>query len=91
MIGDRGFSGAVEVQTSAGVYSGTQSWQNQAVDDARSINTLAVEEVLQMHNNPKGVERGTLVLRGSNAAIPKPFAFYKDNDTAIFMRPLIGS
>ena len=74
--------GRIDVQTSAGVYGSTDNWNVQAVDDPRSINTLCVEETLQNNNDPKGVERGTIVLRGTSATIPSPFDYFRDASTA---------
>ena len=80
--------GQITVQTSAGVYGTSNNWVCQDNDDNRAINTLAVEETLQRHNKPKGVERGSIVLRGTSAAIPNPFNFYKDLDTGTFYAPV---
>jgi len=88
VVGDRGFFGSIEVQTSAGVYGSTTNWVCKADDTQRQINTLAVEETLHRHNQPKGVERGSIVLRGTSAAVPQPFNFYKDLDTATFYAPV---
>jgi hypothetical protein len=88
VVGDRGFFGSIEVQTSAGVYGSTTNWVCQADDTQRQINTLAVEETLHRHNQPKGVERGSIVLRGTSAAIPTPLNFYKDLDTGTFYAPV---
>ena len=88
-VGALGMSmGRIDVQTSAGVYSTSNNWVCQDNDDNRAINTLAVEETLQRHNKPKGVERGSIVLRGTSAAVPEPFNFYKDLDTATFYAPV---
>ena len=88
VVGDRGFFGSIEVQTSAGVYGSTTNWVCQADDTQRQINTLAVEETLHRHNQPKGVERGSIVLRGTSAAVPTPLNFYKDLDTGTFYAPV---
>ncbi len=80
--------GQITVQTSAGVYGTSNNWVCQDNDDNRAINTLAVEETLQRHNKPKGVERGSIVLRGTSAAVPEPFNFYKDLDTATSYAPV---
>ena len=80
--------GRIDVQTSLGVYGSTNNWVCQDNDTTRSINRLAVEETLQRHNKPKGVERGSIVLRGTSAAIPEPFRFYKDLDTATSYAPI---
>lgn len=88
VIGDRGFFGSVEVQTSSGVYGSTIKWVCQANNTQRQINTLAVQETLHRHNKPKGLERGSIVLRGTSAAVPSPFNFYKDLDTATSYAPV---
>ena len=88
VVGDRGFFGSIEVQTSAGVYGSTTNWVCKSDDTQRQINTLAVEETLHRHNQPKSVERGSIVLRGTSAAVPQPFNFYKDLDTATFYAPV---
>tara|TARA_S200002703_G_scaffold28186_1_gene24016 strand:+ start:123 stop:3344 length:3222 start_codon:yes stop_codon:yes gene_type:complete len=88
VIGDRGFFGSVEVQTSSGVYGSTIKWVCQANNTQRQINTLAVQETLARHNKPKGLERGSIVLRGTSAAVPSPFNFYKDLDTATSYAPV---
>ena len=80
--------GPYRVETSAGMYGSSSNWVCQDNDTARAINTLAVEETLARHNKPKGVERGTIVLRGTSAALPEPFNFYKDLDTATFYAPV---
>ena len=84
-IGQLGASmGRIDVQTSAGVYNTTSNWVCQDNDTTRPINTLLVQETLARHNKPKGVERGSIVLRGTSADVSKPFACYKDLDTATF-------
>ena len=88
VVGDRGFFGSIEVQTSAGVYGSTTNWVCKANNTQRQINTLAVEETLHRHNQPKGVERGSIVLRGTSAAVPTPLKFYKDLDTGTFYAPV---
>ena len=88
VVGDRGFFGSIEVQTSADVFSSTTNWVCQADDTQRQINTLAVEETLHRHNQPKGVERGSIVLRGTSAEVPTPFNFYRDLDTGTFYAPV---
>lgn len=88
VVGDRGFFGSIEVQTSAGVYGSTTNWVCKANNTQRQINTLAVEETLHRHNQPKGVERGSMVLRGTSAAVPTPLNFYKDLDTGTFYAPV---
>jgi hypothetical protein len=80
--------GQITVQTSAGVYGTTSNWVCQDNDTTRAINTLLVQETLQRHNKPKGLERGSIVLRGTSAAVPSPFNFYKDLDTATFYAPV---
>ena len=88
-VGALGMSmGRIDVQTSAGVYGTSNNWVCQDNDDNRAINTLAVEETLQRHNKPKGVERGSIVLRGTSAAVPNPLNFYKDLDTGTFYAPV---
>ncbi len=80
--------GQITVQTSSGVYGTSNNWVCQDNDDNRPINTLAVEETLQRHNKPKGLERGSIVLRGTSAEVPQPFNFYKDLDTATSYAPV---
>ena len=80
--------GRIDVQTSAGVYGSTQNWVNQASDDTREINTLAVEEVLAQHNSPRQVERGSIVLRGTSTTLPKPYSRFKDTDNGNFYTAL---
>jgi len=88
-VGQLGASmGRIDVQTSAGVYGTTSNWVCKDNDTARAINTLLVQETLARHNKPKGVERGSIVLRGTSAAVPEPFNFYKDLDTATFYAPV---
>ena len=79
-----GGQGGITVRTDASTYGTTEQWVNQASDDARQINTLLVEEILAHHNAPKYVERGSIVLRGSAAEVPKPFARFNDADTGNF-------
>ena len=88
-VGQLGASmGRIDVQTSAGVYGTTSNWVCKDNDTARAINTLLVQETLARHNKPKGVERGSIVLRGTSAAVPEPFNFYKDLDTATSYAPV---
>jgi len=88
-VGQLGASmGRIDVQTSAGVYGTTSNWVCQDNDTARSINTLAVEETLARHNKPKVVERGTIVVRGTSAALPTPFNFYRDLDELTSYAPI---
>ena len=84
-VGQLGASmGRIDVQTSAGVYGTTSNWVCQDNDTARPINTLLVEETLARHNKPKGVERGSIVSRGTSGIVPTPLSFLKDDDTATF-------
>jgi hypothetical protein len=88
-VGQLGASmGRIDVQTSAGVYGTTSNWVCQDNDTTRAINTLLVQETLARHNKPKGLERGSIVLRGTSAAVPSPFNFYKDLDTATSYAPV---
>ena len=88
-VGQLGASmGRIDVQTSAGVYGTTSNWVCKDNDTTRAINTLLVQETLARHNKPKGLERGSIVLRGTSAAVPSPFNFYKDLDTATFYAPV---
>jgi hypothetical protein len=88
-VGQLGQSmGRIDVQTSAGVYGTTSNWVCQDNDTARAINTVLVQETLARHNKPKGVERGSIVLRGTSAAVPEPFNYYQDLDTATFYAPV---
>ena len=80
--------GQITVQTSAGVYGTTSNWVCNDNDTTRAINTLLVQETLARHNKPKGLERGSIVLRGTSAAVPSPFNFYKDLDTATSYAPV---
>ncbi len=88
VVSDGGAAGGIEVQTSAGVYSTTTDWVCQADDTARPINTLLVEETLARHNKPKGVERGSIVWRGTSGIVPNPFNFYKDESTGTLYAPV---
>ena len=88
-VGQLGASmGRIDVQTSAGVYGTTSNWVCKDNDTARAINTLLVQETLAEHNKPKGVERGSIVWRGTSGVVPTPFNFYKDEDTATFYAPV---
>lgn len=88
-VGQLGASmGRIDVQTSAGVYGSSSNWVCQDNDTARAINTVLVQETLARHNKPKGVERGSIVLRGTSAAVPEPFNYYQDLDTATFYAPV---
>ncbi len=88
-VGQLGASmGRIDVQTSAGVYGTTSNWVCKDNDTTRAINTLLVQETLARHNKPKGLERGSIVLRGTSAAVPQPFNFYKDLDTATSYAPV---
>ncbi len=88
-VGQLGTSmGRIDVQTSAGVYGTTSNWVCKDNDTTRAINTLLVQETLARHNKPKGLERGSIVLRGTSAAVPSPFNFYKDLDTATSYAPV---
>ncbi len=88
-VGQLGASmGRIDVQTSAGVYGATSNWVCQDNDTTRAINTLLVQETLARHNKPKGLERGSIVLRGTSAGVPSPFNFYKDLDTATSYAPV---
>lgn len=80
--------GQITVQTSAGVYGTSNNWVCQDNDTARPINTLAVEETLARHNKPKVVERGTIVVRGTSAALPTPFNFFYDLDELTSYAPV---
>lgn len=79
--------GRIEVQTSAGVYGTSDNWVSQASSDARPINELCVEEVLAGHTRARGVERGSIVFRGT-ATPPKPFSRFYDSDTGSYYTAL---
>jgi len=92
LIGQLGASmGRIDVQTSITpsiVTGSTTNWVNQASSSARRINTLCVEEVLANHQKWLALEKGTIVLRGTSTATPKPFNRYKDTDTGTYYTPL---
>ena len=88
-IGGLGLNmGGIQVETAAGVWSTTDNWVNQADDTDRPINELCVEEVLAAHYKSRKVERGHIVLRGSNATPSKPFARFSDRDTGEYYTAL---
>ena len=91
-IGQLGASmGRIDVQTSISpsiVIGSTTNWVNQASSSARRINTLCVEEVLANHQRWLALEKGTIVLRGTSTATPKPFNRYNDTDTGAYYTPL---
>ena len=80
--------GRIDVQTSAGVYGSTVDWVCQADDQEREINSLAVAEILAMHNKPKGLERGSIVYRGTVPNIQAPYKFLLDYDSANVYTPI---
>jgi hypothetical protein len=81
-------SNQIKIETQAGAYTTSSNWVNQASDTTRSINRLSVAESLFAHNQPKSVERGSIVLRGTSATVPKPFARFLDNDTGTYYWPV---
>ena len=80
--------GSIQVETATGVFNLTDNWVNQASSTQRPVNKLCVEEILASHYRPRTVQRGSIVLRGSNATPGKPFSRYQDNDTGEFFAPL---
>lgn len=80
--------GNINVETSAGVFEPTNNWVNQASNTSRAINKLCVEEVLAAHQNSRSLQRGSIVLRGTNATPGKPFARYSDRDTGDYFTAL---
>jgi len=81
-------SNQIKIETQANLYKTSTNWVNQASDTTRSINRLSVAETLFAHNQPRNVERGSIVLRGTSATVPKPFARFLDNDTGTYYWPV---
>ena len=81
-------SNQIKIETQADQYTTSSNWVNQASDTTRSINRLSVAESLFAHNQPRNVERGSIVLRGTSATVPKPFARFLDNDTSTYYWPV---
>lgn len=81
-------SNQIKIETQEDAYTTSSNWVNQASDTTRSINRLSVAETLFAHNQPRNVERGSIVLRGTSATVPKPFARFLDNDTGTYYWPV---
>lgn len=88
-IGGLGYAfGSVQVKKTSTTFGLTDNWVNQASATERSLNKLCVEEVLAAHYKSRNVERGNIVLRGTNVSPSKPFSRFKDLDTGNFYTPI---
>jgi hypothetical protein len=88
-IGDVGIAeliGGIEVYNGTS-YDVSGQWVSQAQSSARSINRLAVEEILAMHKYSRALERG-LIIANDVSTYPRPFDRFNDSDTGFYYAPL---